>query len=234
MPRHTHPLITWHGNQWHKSTSDAIERKVQKIGPEIGVILALDDPTELADLLQGVVTALLRAWAFLRDVNRAATKPQLLSTLNDLLAKPDILAKRIWNIDPRTRTRIEKHYYSGQIPLESCALDESALLAAAKAARETLRPPARGHPRSAINTAGLCLSHELAILYCSSTGNPPTRTVSTSSPYVERGTFHRFVALIFEQMPPIFRKTKKGGPKSIDWLVRVGIKRWKLRNIRLR
>lgn len=227
MPRHPLPLTEWHGNRWHKSTSDAIERKVQKIGPEIGNILALDDPNELADLLQGIVTALLRAWAFLRDVNLAATKPRLLSTLNALLAKPDILVNQIWNIDPRTRTCIEKHYYCGQIPLESCPLDERALLAAVKTALAEVPPSGPGRPKEAADSAGPMLVQELAKLYQSATGISPGRSVSSELPHTEDGTFHKFVAVIFKQMPRRLRRTAKGGSKSIDWLVRVGIKRWK-------
>jgi hypothetical protein len=87
-------------------------------------------------------------------------------------------------------------------------------------ALERLQRPRRGRPPGLTNAAGAKLMKRLAHIYSAHVGRP-TRTVRrVGGQYQEVGEFHAFAELIISALPRALRRTKQGGYKSVNYIVR--------------
>ena len=106
MPRRTR-LKPWRGDRWNRCVYNAIERRVQANLDQIAAPLGLGDPVELDALVDAVTVELRRAWAYLRDVQHAASDQAARHILLELMKANDLVAE-VERADPNVRFLIEK------------------------------------------------------------------------------------------------------------------------------
>ena len=125
-------------------------------------------------------------------------------------------------MDPNVRGLLEDLAPGGWMGLEQVAGDPASLRDLAECALGELPAPGPGRPRGSKDYAGDRLAKDLADIYASYCERKPMRAVDPKT-HEESGLYKDFVELIMEVVPARLRRTSKGGLKSVDHLVRVGV-----------
>ncbi len=183
----------------------------------------------LADLaLDDIAGELRRCWALLRDVNRTASTAQAYKILEQLEANPDKAAELIDCIDPRVRHLIEETYPGGWMALQVDGPDPQMLINAISNVRSSLPKPKKGRPAGTKDFASERLASALADIYERYTNKRATRRLlvdesKESETHVEYGPFKDFVDETLAVIPPILRRTRRGGLRGSDNFVRTAV-----------
>ena len=172
--------------------------------------------------IEELTGTLRRCWALLRDVNLAASDPRARQILADMARRPEAYTGHLDEIDPNVRGLLEDLAPGGWIGLEQVAGHPASLRDLAECALGELPAPGPGRPRGSKDYAGDRLARDLADIYASNCEREPMRVVDFKTHEVS-GPYKDFVELIMEVVPPRLRRTSKGGLKSVDHLVRVGV-----------
>lgn len=239
------PLI-FRRDRWTPTVGRAIDRRLAKrrsaiidlldIDPEVVEYRKSPDPTEpgemiaLADLaLEEISGELRRAWALLRDVNRAGSSAQAYRLLERLEADPDRAVELFGSIDPHVRHLIEEAYPGGWVALEADGPDAHVLRETISRLRAALPKPEKGRPAGTKDFASEKLASGLADIYERFSGNAAARRLlvdhsKLSNTHKEYGPFKNFVDEILTVVPPKLRRTQRGGLRSSDYFVRIAVK----------
>ena len=225
MPRRTR-LKPWRGDRWNSCVYNAIERRVAQNIEAIGAPLGIDDPTEQAALIEAVTIELRRAWAYLRDVQSAASEPATRHILKELLRTKD-LVKEVERSDPTVRYLIEKHDWPsrGKAFIDEIARDPKRLSkATARALKATTVNKRRGHPNHQEQFSEHVLAAGLAKIF-ERFGGRVTRRVDILDSH-EYGPYREFVVSVL-QLVPDFLKRSPGRSKiyrnPVDYMVRISV-----------
>jgi hypothetical protein len=179
--------------------------------------------------IEEIAAALRRCWALNRDVNHATSTAKARHTLEALLAEPKSIGERWQTCDPETQGLIEGFYPGGWVAMEE-RTDPDLLVGAMEKALVTLPAASKGRPKKTIDHASRYLGPALAEIYIAYADGRPKRsnrkidkTEDGPRQTVAYGPFREFVELVFSIVPERLRRTKKGGLKSLDHLVREGV-----------
>jgi len=180
--------------------------------------------TRLDLVIEDIVGELRRCWAIFRNVNRAGSPALAYRALKALEADPNHLITRVEQASPYVQLLIAEAYPGGWLALENDEVDPGRLRAAISEAKAELPRPSRGRPKGAKDFASERLAQALADIYLRHAGKRPTRRrAGEGIDAVEYGPFKDFVGEIVLVIPIFLRRTSKGGLKSVDHLVRIGV-----------
>ena len=229
MPRRVQ-LKPWRGDRWESYVYRAIERRVRNNIDSIAAPLNLDDSAEQEALVEAVTTELRRAWAYLRDVQSAASDPAALHILKELLRAEDLVTK-IEQSDPNVRRLIEEHDRPsrGRAFIEEIANDPHRLRkATSRALAATTKVKKRGRPRHSGQIAEYALAESLTNVFRRFGGRPVRhRDINHDE---EDGHFFEFVYAVMEIVPyHIERSIGRRRPFSrpIEYMIRSATRRKK-------
>ena len=179
--------------------------------------------------IEEIAAALRRCWALNRDVNRAGSPAKVRHTLEALLAEPSTAVERWETCDPNTRGIIEAFYPGGWLAMER-GVNPDLLVGAIREALSILPLARKGRPKGTEDNASQYLGPALAEIYAAYAEKDPARSIRRTSlseygqeQSKEYGPYTDFVQFIFSLLPERLRRTRKGGLKSLDHLVREGV-----------
>lgn len=177
-------------------------------------------------LIEDIVATLCFAGAFLRDVNRASSDPQIVKQLNRLLRQNRDLREAVWETDPNTRGLLSDFLPEGRQILDTGEHTEAELRNAIEAALGTLDKPRRGRPKGSIDHASRLLGQRLAHIYTRYRGERPTRRNDPATGQLY-GPFKDFVETVMSVVPRRLFKYKSAPDseitKSVDMIVLYGV-----------
>jgi hypothetical protein len=223
MPRRTR-LKPWRGDHWKPFVYRAIERRVAGNIESIAAPLGIDDPTEREALAEAVTIELRRAWAYLRDVQSAASEPATRKLLYELLRAKDLVME-VERADPTVRRLIEEHDRpsGGKAFLEEIATDSQRLYkATSRALAAITKVKRRGHPAQRGQISEHVLAAVLAKIF-ERFGGRATRRFDAYGGY-EYGPYRDFVVSVLEMVPMQLRRSAGRAKKqrdSVDYMVRL-------------
>jgi len=232
--------LNWRGDQWNQTVGNAIDRRLNAHRVRLAELLDIDltDAEGIGATVDNLVPAiryridialeeiageLRRCWSLLRDVNRAASAAQLHHTLRALRADLDQAVDMIDRLDPETRGTIDDFYPGGWLAIETSVPDKDQLAAAIDKALDATPAPSVGRPTGTRDEAGQRLAIELAQIYQSYKEERPTRRNPRETGGEEYGPYKDFVEEVMSIVPRLLRQTSKGGFKSVDHMVRIGV-----------
>ena len=224
MPRRTR-LKPWRGDRWNSCVYNAIERRVRANLDQIAAPLGLDDPVELDALVDAITVELRRAWAYLRDVQHAASDQAARHILLELMKANDLVVE-VERADPNVRFLIEKSDPEQQF-LELLVNDPPRLeKAVGRALWIVTKDRARGNPKGSIQFAEHVLANSLAKVF-QRFGGRPTRKFD---PYEDKeyGQFRDFVIAVMKVIPKFLQRSpgrRSSGTSPVDYMVRLATRR---------
>ncbi len=207
----------WHGDRWSPVVDRFFERRLRKRTDTLGRIVGLDDPTEIAGMMEELDTEIRRTWAICCDVNRASSDADVRHALADLLKKPGEIGERVWQTDPNARGLIEDFAPGSHPFLEQLQDHPAALIEAIERALSSLPTPGRGRPRGVAKPAERHLALALARIYQKMACRPPSRTYDFFED-AEYGPFSDFVTEILQVFP---RRARSRGDSTDGSRVRL-------------
>ena len=224
MPRRTR-LKPWRGDRWNSCVYNAIERRVRANLDQIAAPLGLDDPVELDALVDAITVELRRAWAYLRDVQHAASDQAARHILLELMKANDLVAE-VERADPNVRFLIEKSDPEQQF-LELLVNDLPRLeKAVGRALSVVTKDRQTGRPAGSIR----CAEHVLATLLAAvfrRFGGRPVRHSDIEWDY-EDGPFREFVEAVMDIVPLFLERTPSQRTpltRPVDYMVRLATRR---------
>jgi hypothetical protein len=223
MPRRTR-LKPWRGDRWHGCVYSAIERRVRANLDQISAPLGVDDPTEQAALVEAVTVELRRAWAYLRDVQNAASNPAARHILRELLQAGNLVAE-VERADPTVRYLIEIYDWPsrGKGFLEVIQDDPPRLRKAiSRALRATMKDRKRGKPKGSIQFSEHVLADGLANVF-ERFGGRATRRHAAYGGY-DYGPFKDFIGTILGIIPQSLQRSsrqRKSDASAVDYMIRL-------------
>jgi hypothetical protein len=226
MPRRTR-LKPWRGDRWQAVVYRAIERRVAGNIESIAAPLGIDDPSEREALVEAVTIELRRAWAYLRDVQSAASEAAARHILKELLRAKDLVME-VERADPTVRRLIEQHDPSirGEGLLEEMANDPERLRKATEQALQTTTEVRqRGRPKYSTQISEYVLAEALAKIF-RRFGGRPVRHMDDDTQ--EDGPFFEFVYAVMDIVPYyVERSLGRRYPFSrpIDYMIRQATQR---------
>ena len=221
MPRRVQ-LKPWRGDRWESYVYRAIERRVRNNIDSIAAPLNLDDSAEQEALVEAVTTELRRAWAYLRDVQSAASDPAALHILKELLRAEDLVTK-VEQSDPNVRRLIEEHdwFSRGKAFVEEIATDPVRLRkATSRALRAVTKSNMPNRPRGTAQFAEHVLAESLSIVF-ERFGGRATRRHESGDEY---GPYREFVRAVLGVVPKrLLRSPGRVGKyrNPLDYMVRL-------------
>ena len=223
MPRRTR-LKPWRGDRWNNCVYNAIERRVAKNIEAIGVPLGIDDPTEQVALIEAVTIELRRAWAYLRDVQSAASEQKARHFLEKIFRSRDI-AEAIDRADPTVRYLIEQHDWPsrGKAFIEEIVEDAvRARKSVSRALTTVLQADVHHRPKGTSQFSEHVLAEGLARIF-ERFGGRATRRFDAYGGY-EYGPYRDFVAFVLEIVPKGLKRSPGSGKidrDPVDYMVRL-------------
>ena len=218
--------MAWRGDRWSPYVGEVFDMRVRRRRNALAALVGLDDPTEIDAFLGELSDTLRVTWAICRDVNRAASDPQVRKNLKKLLSEGGSLTERVWDTDPNTRGLIEDRAPGGVRALEDLEKEPEKLDMAVRAALAMLEPASRGRPKGTIDHAERYLATNLAKIYRSASTQEPTRRVWPED-HTEYGPFRDFVEVVMEVFPDRVRRYKSSPDfpwtKRVDHIVRLAV-----------
>jgi len=183
MPRRVQ-LKPWRGDRWKSYVYHGIERRVRNSLDSIAAPLNLDGSAEQEALVEAVTIELRRAWAYLRDVQSAASDPAALHILKELLRAEDLVTK-VEQADPNVRRLIEEYdwFSRGKAFVEEIATDPSRLRkATSRALRAVTKSKTSNRPRGTAQFAEHVLAESLSGVFERFGGRATRRHEGESGP----------------------------------------------------
>ena len=223
MPRRTR-LKPWRGDRWNTFIYGTIERRVRANIDSISAPLGLDDPSERDALVDAITVELRRAWAYLRDVQHAASDQAARHILQALL-KADDLVEGVERSDPTVRRLIEEHDWPsrGKVFLEEIVDDPHRLRkAVSRALRATTKSRTSARPKGSIQFAEHVLAKSLARVF-ERFGGRATRRHEAYGGY-EYGPYRDFIEAVLGIIPQHIQRTgsrRQSDTSSADYMVRL-------------
>lgn len=226
MPRRTR-LKPWRGDRWNSCVYNAIERRVAQNIEAIGAPLGIDDPTEQGALIEAVTIELRRAWAYLRDVQSAASEQKARYVLEKILRSSDI-EKAIDRSDPTVRYLIEQHDWPsrGKAFIEEIVEDAArARKSVSRALTAVLKADVHHRPTGTSQFSEHVLAEGLADVF-GRFGGRVTRRVDTLDSH-ESGPYREFVVSVLQLVPDSLKRSpgkSKINRNPVDYIVRLSIR----------
>jgi hypothetical protein len=223
MPRRVQ-LKPWRGDRWKSYVYHGIERRVRNSLDSIAAPLNLDGSAEQEALVEAVTIELRRAWAYLREVQSAASDPAALHILKALLRAEDLVTK-VEQADPNVRRLIEEHdwFSRGKASLEEIATDPSRLRkATSRALRAVTKSKTPNRPRGTAQFAEHVLAESLSGVF-EQFGGRATRRHDAYGGY-EYGPYREFVTAVLGVVPKcLLRSPGRIGKyrNPLDYMVRL-------------
>ena len=222
----TIPPEPWRPNRWTNTAAATIRKRVERHRQELAEAVGLTEPSEIDGLVEEVSVALIRARAFLTDVDRVATPPQQREKLVKLNSQKSIGPQDLDALDPATQIGIGRQYTGGLMALLYDPFEVGSVRQAVEAAIEDL-PKARRGPPAGYGSFGLRqLALETAAIFQRHCG-AFTRGDNFRRPGVHK-PYNRFATLIYRMLPPRLRSSIcKHGIKSSAYFIKLGRFEWR-------
>jgi hypothetical protein len=175
------------------------------------------------DLALEEIGGALHLYVLLWDaMNRGPGIGAVRAALQDMAADPTPYVNGARDIDHVTLAWLDSSYPGGWMALETAAPDGLALQQAAQQALANLPAPARGRPAGRQDVAARAVAPRLAQIYGAYAERNPTRRVEIGSGR-DYGPLKEFVIEVMSVLPDECRMSAKGGLKSVDHIVRLGV-----------
>ncbi len=223
MPRRTR-LKPWRGDHWKPFVYRAIEHRVAGNIESIAAPLGIDDPTEREALAEAVTIELRRAWAYLRDVQSAASEPATRKLLYELLRAKDLVME-VERADPTVRRLIEEHDWMerGKGFIENITTDPAHLRkAVSRALTAVTKKNASSRPSGTAQFSEHLLADSLARVF-ERFGGRATRRFDAYAGH-EYGPYRDFVQAVLQVVPRRLQRSPGRVGKSrnpVDYMVRL-------------
>ena len=220
------PPEPWRPNRWTNTAIVTIRKRVERHREELAESVGLTEPTEIDGLVEEVILALVRARAFLADVDRVATPPQQREQLVKLNGQGTIRPEDLDALDPLTQIRIGRQFAGGLMALLYGPFEEGSVRQAVEAALEDLPTARRGRP-AGFGSFGLRqLALETAAIFQRHCG-----ALARGDNFRRRGAhkpFNKFATLVYQMLPPRLRSsTSKRGIKLSENFIKLGRREWR-------
>ena len=220
------PPEPWRPNRWTNTAAATIRKRVERHRQELAEAVGLTEPSEIDGLVEEVSVALIRARAFLAEVDRVATPPQQREQLVKLNSQETIGPEDLDALDPATQIRIGRQFTGGLMALLYGPFEEGSVRQAVEAAMEDLPTARRGRP-AGFGSFGL---RQLA-LETAATFQRHCGAFARGDNFRRPGAhkpFSIFATLVYEMLPPRLRSsTSKRGIKSSEHFIKLGRREWR-------